>query len=415
MEIYDIRVKCFRRPTQKAYNKTVPISSPPIVAENNPSESELINDLNPPVNEGKSMKMRTVAETEKLDGKLEESEKKESFEEKKVEEAKSVPKKVESPPPSKGFGKLFLKKSDRPVTLSQALSNASEKPLFEFKENLAGYLCYFSAESSNTVNQKFLRSGEIDDAVAINTLISLSDSSKENSNSVAEAIACIANPMINELVDAAVAANQKSPPACEEALMGLVRFMKVSGSVFEAVCPGIVLDPPLRYNGGSKKKQLEEIYASLSASISSENSEELMSFQKEIRDLLGIKEFKAKAIEQKAMMDALQNMVKDGGGDGSSQEQMAALLQNIGANGGPEPEMPSGPEMEAQLESFKNLVKGGQVTEEEVKELRKMYKEMGMDIDKLVKESEGNEGMMDAQGRELFDLLRQMLSQYPLK
>ena len=56
-----------------------------------------------------------------------------------------------------------------------------------------------------------------------------------------------------------------------------------------------------------------------------------------------------------------------------------------------------GPEMAAQLEVFKRMVEEDKVTREEVEELRKMYKDMNMDLDQMVSQTEGMEEKLDPQ------------------
>ena len=43
-------------------------------------------------------------------------------------------------------------------------------------------------------------------------------------------------------------------------LQGMMTFMDRAGVLFESLCPGAEVSPPIRYNGEAKKRSLEELY-----------------------------------------------------------------------------------------------------------------------------------------------------------
>ena len=77
-------------------------------------------------------------------------------------------------------------------------------------------------------------------------------------------------------------------------------------------------------------------------------------------------------------------------------------MEQMGNSAGMEDgSMPEGPEIAAQVETFKRMVADGKVTREEVTELRKMYKEMNMDLDDMVNQTKGIEDTLDPQVRQV--------------
>ena len=65
------------------------------------------------------------------------------------------------------------------------------------------------------------------------------------------------------------------------------------------------------------------------------------------------------------------------------------------------------------MKEFKEMVKSGNVSEEEVIALRNMYKEMGMDIDDMCRTADSAMSALDPEAKELFQLLKGLLSKYP--
>ncbi len=45
-----------------------------------------------------------------------------------------------------------------------------------------------------------------------------------------------------------------------QALETLVKFMDKAANLFEELCPDTSVEPPIRYNGGARKKKLEDLY-----------------------------------------------------------------------------------------------------------------------------------------------------------
>lgn len=312
-----------------------------------------------------------------------------------------------------GLGSLFKKNagSSRPSSLEAAIASSSDVQSWPtFSKAVAQQLLKSAPEGMFDKARLGLQDGG-DDEDAVEVLLQLGKEESMTTLNMAESIANVVNAMVVALVDEAAASlKDKDPAAPLLALGDLFTFMDAAGGLFMSVCPGVELDPPIKYNGDAKKKALEDLFERITRDVlmSPENNEAVQR-QTRLKDVLGLKESKVQAIEQKALMDLVQNMMKEGGGDASG---LAGLMQGMGG-GMPGGAMPDGPEMKAQMEDFKKMVKDGTVTREEVDELRKMYKDMGMDIDSMVKDASGAESQMDPDTAEMFTLLRGMLSQFP--
>lgn len=137
--------------------------------------------------------------------------------------------------------------------------------------------------------------------------------------------------------------------------------------------------------------------------------------------VFAISDKKAEGLMQKHMMKMMMNLMKDGGKglEGMpGMEGMEEMMKAMGGAGGGLPGMPgmdgevSPEDLKQTLGMMKEMMDSGQVSQEELVEVRKQFKEMyGSDISDLIKkasEDGAGEGMTDDE-RELLDVFKQLL------
>ncbi len=136
--------------------------------------------------------------------------------------------------------------------------------------------------------------------------------------------------------------------------------------------------------------------------------------------VFAISDKKAEGLMQKHMMKMMMNLMKDGGKglEGMpGMEGMEEMMKAMGGGGGL-PGMPgmdgdiSPEDLKQTLGMMKDMMDSGQVSQEELAEVRKQFKEMyGSDISELIRkasEDGAGEGMTDDE-RELLDVFKQLL------
>ncbi len=136
--------------------------------------------------------------------------------------------------------------------------------------------------------------------------------------------------------------------------------------------------------------------------------------------VFAISDKKAEGLMQKHMMKMMMNLMKDGGKglEGMpGMEGMEEMMKAMGGGGGL-PGMPgmdgdiSPEDLKQTLGMMKDMMDSGQVSQEELVEVRKQFKEMyGSDISELIRkasEDGAGEGMTDDE-RELLDVFKQLL------
>ena len=137
--------------------------------------------------------------------------------------------------------------------------------------------------------------------------------------------------------------------------------------------------------------------------------------------VFAISDKKAEGLMQKHMMKMMMNLMKDGGKglEGMpGMEGMEEMMKAMGGAGGGLPGMPgmdgevSPEDLKQTLGMMKEMMDSGQVSQDELVEVRKQFKEMyGSDISDLIKkasEDGAGEGMTDDE-RELLDVFKQLL------
>ena len=138
--------------------------------------------------------------------------------------------------------------------------------------------------------------------------------------------------------------------------------------------------------------------------------------------VFAIPDKKAEGLMQKHMMKMMMNLMKDGGKglDGmlpEGMEGMEEMMKMMGGAGGMLPGMDgemSPEDLKQTVSMMKDLMDSGQVSEEELVEVRKQFREMyGADIGELIKKADAEgagEGMTDDE-RELLNMFKQILGE----
>ena len=149
--------------------------------------------------------------------------------------------------------------------------------------------------------------------------------------------------------------------------------------------------------------------------------------------ILGISDKKAEGLMQKHMMKMMMNLMKDGGkglegmpgmegmedmmkamgGEGGMEEMMKAMGGMDGMLPGMDGEM-SPEDLKQTVKMMKDLMDSGQVSQEELADIRKQFKEMyGSDIGELIKQAD-QEGAAEGMGedeKELLDMFKRILGE----
>ncbi|CAM9564257.1 unnamed protein product, partial [Hapterophycus canaliculatus] len=126
----------------------------------------------------------------------------------------------------------------------------------------------------------------------------------------AHVVADVVNAMVVKLTDAAVAS--KDDASIATASDALLKYMDGAGELFVALCPGIALDPQIKYNGTYKRGKLEKVFeAAAKSTLKSMGDEGQMVSLDRLQDLFSIKKSKADSITQKIMMDLMMKMMSE--------------------------------------------------------------------------------------------------------
>ncbi|KAL7540719.1 hypothetical protein ACHAXR_010331 [Thalassiosira sp. AJA248-18] len=252
----------------------------------------------------------------------------------------------------------------------------------------------------------------------------------------AEIFASVVNCMIIDIVDlASITLKGKKKDENEkltvDAINVVMDFMDHAASLFDAVAKDVTIKP-VTYGGKLRKKDLEQMF-SVYAGSSMMSLDALTGSGGTSQDrvdtlqlVFAITDKKAEGLMQKHMMKMMMNLMKDGGkglegmegmpGMEGMEEMMAAMG---GADGMPGMGMPGmdGGEMSPEdlkqtIGLMKELMDSGQVSEEELVEVRKQFKEMyGSDISDLIKKASDEGEAMSEDERELLAMFKQILGE----
>ena len=177
----------------------------------------------------------------------------------------------------------------------------------------------------------------------------------------------------------------------------------------------------MTYGGSLRKKDLEQMFSIYAGSsvLSLDGSGSGQDRVDTLQLVFGIADKKAEGLMQKHMMKMVMNMMKDGGKGLEGMEGMEGMEEMMKAMGGGG--MPGMPGMDGEMNPedlkqtlgmMRDLMESGQVSKEELGEVRKQFREMyGSDISDLIKKAseEGAAEDMTVDERELLDLFKQIL------
>jgi hypothetical protein len=178
---------------------------------------------------------------------------------------------------------------------------------------------------------------------------------------------------------------------------------------------------PVTYGGSLRKKDLEQMFSIYAGSsvLSLDGSGSGQDRVDTLQLVFGIADKKSEGLMQKHMMKMVMNMMKDGGKGLEGMEGMEGMEEMMKAMGGGG--MPGMPGMDGEMNPedlkqtlgmMRDLMESGQVSKEELGEVRKQFREMyGSDISDLIKKAseEGAAEDMTVDERELLDLFKQIL------
>lgn len=176
----------------------------------------------------------------------------------------------------------------------------------------------------------------------------------------------------------------------------------------------------MTYGGTLRKKDLEQMFSIYGGSsmLSLDGSGSSQDRVDTLQLVFGITDKKAEGLMQKHMMKMMMNLMKDGGKGLEGMPGMEGMEEMMKAMGGGIPGMPGmdgemNPEdLKQTLGMMRDLMESGQVSKEELGEVRKQFREMyGSDISDLIKKAseEGAAEDMTDDERELLDLFKQIL------
>ena len=241
----------------------------------------------------------------------------------------------------------------------------------------------------------------------------------------AETFANVVNCMIIDIVDLASATlkgKDTDDKVTVDAINVVMDFMDHAASLFDAVAEDVTIKP-VTYGGKLRKKELEQMFSVYASST-------MMSLDGSSQDrvdtlqlVFAIPDKKAEGLMQKQMMKMMMNLMKDGGKGLEGMPGMEGMEEMMGAMGGMEgmgglPGMDGGelsPEdLKQTVSMMKDLIDSGQVSDDELSEVRSQFKEMyGSDISDLIKKAaeEGAGESMTEDERALLDMFKQILGE----
>ena len=116
-------------------------------------------------------------------------------------------------------------------------------------------------------------------------------------------------------------------------------------------------------------------------------------------------------ISTQVVTKLVQQMMERAQQDGDQEGLLAALAGQEGmpGMGGGMPGMPTNPQ--EQMAALRELVDLGQLTDDDKREIKKMFAESlgGGDVDEKIREANKNRDQLDAQAREALDLLNKLM------
>ena len=235
-----------------------------------------------------------------------------------------------------------------------------------------------------------------------------------------EEFAKVVNCMIIDIIDhASSALKEESTVATTEdnptvdAMNAVMDFMDHSTGLFEPFLSEGVSIQPVTYCGTLGKDKLEQLYAAYCAGYmtSDEVTEDRIDM---FRVLYKIEEKRAQILREKKMVDGFFKMIEDSDEFEGMEEIMKAMGGMEGMEGlpvmGNEELTPE--QLKESVNMMRNLVESGQVSKEEMKQVKEMFKSAyGIDMEDLIYSADSAEvkEQLGSAGEELIEMFKIIL------
>ena len=241
-------------------------------------------------------------------------------------------------------------------------------------------------------------------------------------DAAANAFADVVNAGLIPLVDAAVPSLKQGDAESLPPLSNVVRVAAVAGLAFEELGLVPFAGTPVVYEGRASRSQLQSLFARYAAAgvaaglddgeggVTEEGEAVDLAAVDTLQALFQISDKQADRLAQQVVTKLVQQMMEKAG-DGDQEGLLAALAGQEGmpGMGGGMPGMPTNPQ--EQMAALRELVDSGQLTDDDKREIKKMFAESlgGGDVDEKIREANKNRDQLDAQAREALDLLNKLM------
>jgi hypothetical protein len=240
-------------------------------------------------------------------------------------------------------------------------------------------------------------------------------------DAAANAFADVVNAGLIPLVDAAVPSLKQGDAESLPPLSNVVRVAAVAGLAFEELGLVPFAGTPVVYEGRASRSQLQSLFARYAAAgvaagldeeggVTEEGEAVDLAAVDTLQALFQISDKQADRLAQQVVTKLVQQMMEKAG-DGDQEGLLAALAGQEGMPGMPGAMggMPTNPQ--EQMAALRELVDSGQLTDDDKREIKKMFAESlgGGDVDEKIREANKNRDQLDAQAREALDLLNKLM------
>ena len=239
-------------------------------------------------------------------------------------------------------------------------------------------------------------------------------------DAAANAFADVVNAGLVPLVDAAVPSLKLGDAESLPPLSAVVRIAAVAGLAFEELGLVPFAGTPVVYEGRAPKSKLQSLFAryaaaGVAAGLDEESTSDAVDLAAvdTLQALFQISDKQADRLAQQVVTKLVEQMMARAGEDGDQDGLLAALAGQEGMPGMPGPGgMPGMPTDPAeQMAALRELVDSGQLSDDDKREIKKMFAESlgGGDVDEKIREANKNKDQLDPQAREALDLLNKLM------
>ena len=239
-------------------------------------------------------------------------------------------------------------------------------------------------------------------------------------DAAANAFADVVNAGLIPLVDAAVPSLKLGDAESLPPLSAVVRVAAVAGLAFEELGLVPFAGTPVVYEGRAPKSKLQSLFAryaaaGVAAGLDEESTSDAVDLAAvdTLQALFQISDKQADRLAQQVVTKLVEQMMARAGEDGDQDGLLAALAGQEGMPGMPGPGgMPGMPTDPAeQMAALRELVDSGQLSDDDKREIKKMFAESlgGGDVDEKIREANKNKDQLDPQAREALDLLNKLM------